>query len=57
MREAAVKVTQIVRWRLEKFDGEPPQPGELKTPVEVITGGDGIPTVIESKKGQQNATD
>lgn len=37
--------TGVKHWKLEKFDGELPQPGENKLPVEVIEGGDGLPTV------------
>lgn len=42
----APKVKVHRHFRLEKFDGEPPQPGEHKDPVEIIEGGDGEPTVV-----------
>ena len=35
---AGVKVK--VDWKLVKYDGEAPQEGEVKTPVEVLEGGD-----------------
>jgi hypothetical protein len=39
-----------VRWRLVKWEGEPPKEGEQKEPLEVIEGGDDIQTrVIKSK--------
>lgn len=37
-----VEVT-VNHWRLEKFEGDPPHDGKL--PIEVIEGGDGLPTV------------
>jgi len=43
-----------VRWRLVKWEGEPPKEGEQKEPLEVIEGGDDIPIrVIKS----EDATD
>lgn len=36
--------TGVKEWRLDKFDGDPPGPGETKIPVEYITGGDELPT-------------
>lgn len=34
----------VKHWRLDKYDGDPPQDGEEKAPVEYIEGGDGLPT-------------
>lgn len=34
----------VKEWRLDKYDGDPPQPGEHKLPIEYITGGDELPT-------------
>lgn len=34
----------VKEWRLDKYEGDPPQPGETKLPFEYITGGDGLPT-------------
>lgn len=49
-------VKQVVRWRLEKFDGDPPKPGEKKEPIEVIEGGDDIkPRIVKERK--QDAVD
>lgn len=42
------KLGSITHWRLEKFDGEYE---EGKIPVEVIEGGDGIPTVRKDAAG------
>ncbi|MBI3771460.1 MAG: hypothetical protein HY272_01955 [Gammaproteobacteria bacterium] len=40
------------RFELVKFDGEPPAPGEVKEPAEIIEGGDGIETAITYRKGE-----
>lgn len=42
--EATPMRMDVKHWKLEKFDGDPPQPGEHKLPLEVIEGGDGLPT-------------
>ena len=44
----------VRRWVLEKFDGDPPKPGENKLPVEVIEGGDGLPTVVKRRDSSGN---
>lgn len=46
MNQDLSKLVERVDWRLEKYDGDPPKPGEKKLPVEVIEGGDGRPTVV-----------
>ena len=45
-RHDAANVVESMDWRLEKFDGEPPLPGENKLPVEIIEGGDNKPTTV-----------
>lgn len=52
-----VKLKMRVTWKLEKFDGEAPLPGEHKLPVEVIEGGDDLPTVVSYPQENSNATD
>ncbi len=36
----------VKHFRLTKYDGDPPRPGEDKAPVEIIQGGDGLPTRV-----------
>ena len=36
----------VKRWKIEKFDGDPPRAGETKQPFEVIEGGDDIDTRV-----------
>lgn len=50
------KVKTVARWRLEKFDGEHVE-GDGKKPVEIIEGGDDIPTRVVYRKGEQDGTD
>ena len=46
MRTDGIKPSlNIKRWRLEKFDGEH-EPGDGKKPVEIIEGGEGLPTTV-----------
>jgi hypothetical protein len=33
----------VKRWKLEKFEGDK-QPGDGKTPTEILIGGDDVPT-------------
>ena len=42
--------TRIDKFTLEKFDGEK-VPGDGKVPVEIIEGGDGLPTLLIRKDG------
>ena len=42
---------QVTHWRVTKYDGDPPRPDEDKVPVEIIQGGDGIPTRIWRRIG------
>ena len=37
-------VVDKVTWRLEKFEGDPPAPGDEKRPFEIIEGGDDLLT-------------
>lgn len=48
--QAAVRVNQ--RFELVKFDGEPPRPGELKEPAEIIEGGDDIERRVVYRQGE-----
>lgn len=48
--QANVQVKQ--RFELVKFDGEPPQPGELKEPAEIIEGGDDIESSVVYRQGE-----
>ena len=52
--DASRPKVSVRRWVLEKFDGDPPQPGEDKLPVEVIEGGDGLPTVVKRRDSSGN---
>lgn len=45
------KLQMKLEWRVEKFDGEPPQAGEEKAPVEVITGTAVLPLAQEKEHG------
>ncbi len=40
------------RFRLVKWDGPPPEPGEDKEPLEIIEGGDGLETRVVWLRGQ-----
>ena len=51
------KISVTRRWRLEKFDGDPPKEGEHKEPVEIIEGGDDIPTRVVYRKEPENGAD
>jgi hypothetical protein len=42
--DVPIKVT--ISYRLDKYDGDAPRPGESKVPFEVIEGGDDMPTVV-----------
>jgi len=46
--------TEIVEqnWELVKFNGEPPAPGELKEPVEIMQGGDNKRTAVTYRQGE-----
>lgn len=46
MQHDAMAVKTVQRWRLVKWDGDPPAPGEAKEPIEVIEGGDDVPTRV-----------
>lgn len=57
---ASAPVGTVEKWRLVKYEGDAPAPGEHKTPIEIIEGGDGQPTVrsYPAQEGApQNATD
>jgi len=43
--EAGVNV-EVTHFRLTKYEGDPPQPGEEKEPIEIIQGGDNLPTRV-----------
>lgn len=36
----------VKRWRIVKYEGDPPREGEDKEPFEIIEGGDGIGTRV-----------
>lgn len=40
----------VKRWRLNKYVGDPPKPGEDKEPFEIIEGGDGLPTRVVHRR-------
>lgn len=48
---------KVKRWRLAKYDGDPPKPGEHKEPVEIIEGGDDIPTRVIFRKEASDGPD
>lgn len=37
-------VGKVLHWRCDKYEGDPPQPGEHKLPIEYVEGGDEKPT-------------
>lgn len=47
---ANVQVKQ--RFELVKFDGDPPKPGELKEPAEIIEGGDDVEPQVVYRQGE-----
>lgn len=49
-QQDSATVTTVNRWQLVKWEGDPPQPGEQKEPIEIIEGGDGVDTVRYSRK-------
>ena len=57
MQQAPLQLKQIVTWELRKYEGEAPRPGEHKEPIEIITGGDNLPTLVSKPQGVQNAAD
>ncbi len=46
MRNDAMAVKAVQRWRLVKYDGDPPAAGDTKEPIEIIEGGDDIATRV-----------
>lgn len=46
MRSDVMAVKAVQRWRLVKYDGDPPAAGETKEPIEIIEGGDDIATRV-----------
>lgn len=57
--EVQQMTAEVVSWKLEKFDGDPPQPGEHKLPVEIIRGGKDRPTlrIFNPTEEECNGTD
>ena len=48
---------QCKRFRLVKWDGAPPEPGEEKEPLEIIEGGDGLETrVVFRRDGSRDVS-
>lgn len=46
MQHDAMVVKAVQRWRLVKWDGDPPAADEKKEPIEIIEGGDDIPARV-----------
>lgn len=46
MQHDAMAIKAVQRWRLVKWDGDPPAADETKEPIEIIEGGDDIPTRV-----------
>jgi hypothetical protein len=57
MNDANTFDVSVKRWKLEKFDGDHIE-GDGKEPIEVLEGGDGLPTIHYVRaNGVLHATD